>query len=65
MHDLKSNSDYCWNHACFLGYLLVGGLWGIFYFHEVQGAAIITKWLVSAIVAVSGILLLSYEHHAA
>ena len=43
--------------------MLVSGLWGIFYFHEVQGAVTITKWFLSAGVTVLGILLLSYEHH--
>lgn len=43
--------------------LLVSGLWGIWYFGEVQGTATITKWFASAVIAVGGILLLSYEHH--
>jgi hypothetical protein len=41
----------------------VSGLWGIFYFHEVEGAATIAKWFLSASVTVLGILLLSIEHH--
>jgi glucose uptake protein GlcU len=43
--------------------LLVSGLWGIFYYHEVEGKATICKWFLSAVFAVGGILLLSYEHH--
>ena len=42
--------------------MLVSGVWGIFYFGEVQGSATISKWLVSATVTVGGILWLSYEH---
>lgn len=42
--------------------MLVSGVWGIFYFGEVQGSATISKWLVSATVTVVGILWLSYEH---
>lgn len=41
----------------------VSGLWGIFYFKEVTGVDAITKWLLSACLTISGILLLSYEHH--
>jgi Transmembrane family, TMEM144 of transporters len=43
--------------------ILVAGLWGIFYFKEVQGIESVLKWLLSAILTVFGILLLSYEHH--
>ena len=43
--------------------MLISGLWGIFYFGEVQGGTIICKWFLSAIVAVIGIIVLSYEHH--
>ena len=52
--------------ACFIDYgaILVSGLWGIFYFHEVRGAETIAKWFMSALVTIFGILLLSYEHHA-
>lgn len=42
--------------------MLVSGLWGIFYFGEVQGSERITKWLISSAITVCGILLLSYEH---
>ena len=45
--------------------MLVSGLWGIFYFNEVEGSDAIAKWYVSASVTVIGILLLSYEHHEA
>lgn len=44
--------------------ILVSGLWGIFYFGEVQGRDRISMWVLSSIVTVFGILLLSYEHHA-
>lgn len=42
--------------------MLVSGLWGIFYFKEITGYDIITKWFMSALLTISGILLLSYEH---
>jgi len=41
--------------------MLISGLWGIFYFHEI-GKDMITRWLASAVVALFGILWLSYEH---
>ena len=41
----------------------VSGLWGIFWFKEVQGFETIAKWFLSATLTVFGILLLSYEHH--
>jgi drug/metabolite transporter (DMT)-like permease len=43
--------------------MLVSGLWGIFYFKEIEGFKTISKWLLSASITVVGILLLSYEHH--
>lgn len=43
--------------------MLVSGLWGILYFHEIEGPKTIFKWYVSAMVTVLGIVLLSYEHH--
>jgi glucose uptake protein GlcU len=43
--------------------ILVSGLWGIFYFNEIEGCQTISKWCASAMVAVLGIILLSYEHH--
>lgn len=43
--------------------ILFAGLWGIFYFKEVQGIVQITKWLLSSLLTIFGILLLSYEHH--
>jgi glucose uptake protein GlcU len=42
--------------------LFVSGMWGIFVFHEITGRDIIAKWFFSAMVAVSGIIWLSYEH---
>jgi len=42
---------------------IVSGLWGIFYFKEIEGSETISKWFLSASVTVLGILLLSYEHH--
>jgi hypothetical protein len=44
--------------------ILISGLWGLFYFKEIQGTARIAKWLISSILTVCGILLLSFEHHA-
>lgn len=43
--------------------MLVSGLWGIFFFREIKDAITISKWFVSAVLTLSGILLLSYEHH--
>jgi Transmembrane family, TMEM144 of transporters len=43
--------------------ILISGLWGLFYFKEVQGTHRICKWLMSSLLTVFGILLLSYEHH--
>ena len=45
--------------------MLVSGVWGIFYFKEIEGAGAILKWNLAAAVTVLGILLLSYEHHEA
>lgn len=42
--------------------MLVSGLWGIFCFKEIEGRGKILKWLLSASLAVTGILWLSYEH---
>jgi hypothetical protein len=43
--------------------ILVSGLWGIFYFKEITGKERISKWLLSSLMTIFGILLLSYEHH--
>ena len=43
--------------------ILVSGLWGIFYFKEIEGSERISKWLISSLSTIFGILLLSYEHH--
>jgi len=43
--------------------MLVSGLWGIYYFKEIEGRETIFKWFLSASITVLGILLLSYEHH--
>jgi Transmembrane family, TMEM144 of transporters len=42
--------------------LFVSGLWGIFYFHEIEDKQYIIKWFISAFIAVLGIIWLSYEH---
>ncbi len=42
--------------------MLISGIWGIFYFQEVKGVAIRTKWFMSAIITITGILMLSFEH---
>ena len=42
--------------------LFVSGLWGVFFFREIRGTDIITKWFLSAGTAVVGIIWLSYEH---
>lgn len=40
--------------------LFVSGIWGIFYYNEVTKSSVIVKWFLSAMVTVSGILLLGY-----
>ena len=42
--------------------LLISGLWGVFYFEEIQGRDSITKWFISASITITGIVLLSYQH---
>lgn len=42
--------------------ILVSGLWGIFRFKEIEGRGRIIKWLLSACIALTGIMWLSYEH---
>ena len=42
--------------------ILVSGLWGIFYYKEIRGRNVITKWLCSACLTVVGILWLSSQH---
>ena len=42
--------------------MLVSGIWGIYWFGEVKGAAAIGKWFAVASVTLIGILWLSYEH---
>lgn len=42
--------------------MLVGGLWGIFVFKEIEGRDRILRWLFSACIALTGVLWLSYEH---
>ena len=42
--------------------MLVSGIWGIYWFGEVKGAAAIGKWFAAASVTLIGILWLSYEH---
>lgn len=42
--------------------MLVSGLWGIFYFKEVQGFKRISMWILSSLVTIYGIVLISYEH---
>jgi glucose uptake protein GlcU len=42
--------------------LFVSGLWGVVFFKEVQGTETITKWFISASVAVVGIVWLAHEH---
>lgn len=45
--------------------MLVSGMWGIIYFHEVRKPWKRLRWFVSATITVVGILLLSYEHEDA
>mmetsp|Transcript_11763 Transcript_11763/g.19575 ORF Transcript_11763/g.19575 Transcript_11763/m.19575 type:complete len:400 (-) Transcript_11763:330-1529(-) len=44
------------------GSMLVSGLWGVYFYREVTKRKTRLKWLASAVLTVSGILLLSYEH---
>lgn len=41
--------------------ILVSGLWGIFWYHEIRGVAIIAKWFASAGICVIAIIWLSLE----
>ena len=41
--------------------ILVSGLWGIFFFGEIRGIGVITKWFLSAGLSVMGIIWLSHE----
>lgn len=41
--------------------ILVSGLWGIFYYKEISGTATITKWFLSAAIAITAIIWLSLE----
>jgi hypothetical protein len=41
--------------------ILVSGLWGIFWFHEIVGAATIAKWFASAGICMTAIIWLSLE----
>jgi glucose uptake protein GlcU len=41
--------------------ILVSGLWGIFWYHEIRGAATIAKWFVSAGICIAAIIWLSLE----
>jgi glucose uptake protein GlcU len=42
--------------------LLVSGLWGVVWFQEIQGRETVSKWFMSACLAVGGIIGLSYQH---
>lgn len=42
--------------------MLVAGLWGMFWFHEVKGSRRIIAWFSCACVTIAGILFLSHEH---
>jgi hypothetical protein len=44
------------------GQLLISGLWGVFYFKEIQGRETIAKWFTSAAITIVGIIWLSYQH---
>jgi hypothetical protein len=46
------------------GQLLISGLWGVFFFGEIQGRETIAKWFASAGVTVVGIIWLSYQHES-
>lgn len=40
--------------------LLISGAWGILFYSEVTNTRTILKWIISALVTISGILLLGY-----
>lgn len=42
--------------------MLISGLWGIFYFGEVNDTERKMKWIFSSVITIVGILWLSYEH---
>lgn len=44
------------------GQLFISGLWGVFYFGEIQGRDTIAKWFASASLTIVGIIWLSYQH---
>lgn len=46
------------------GQLLISGLWGVFYFKEIQGRETILKWFSSAVVTIVGIIWLSAQHES-
>jgi hypothetical protein len=41
--------------------ILVSGLWGIFWYHEIAGAGTIAKWFASAGICMTAIIWLSLE----
>jgi glucose uptake protein GlcU len=43
------------------GQLLISGLWGVFFFKEIQGRETILKWFISASITIVGIIYLSYQ----
>lgn len=49
-------------NTCIQVKIMVAGLWGLLYYKEIKGAATITKWFTSAMLALTGILVLSHEH---
>ncbi len=58
VHNLGEGVGYSLTQAS----MLCSGLWGIFYFNEVVSYDLRVKWFASAVLCVTGILLLSYEH---
>jgi len=42
--------------------MLISGMWGIFYFHEITNSNAIRGWMASACLTITGILLLSFNH---
>jgi hypothetical protein len=51
--DIASSLGYC--------FALISGLWGIFWYKEIAGCSIVSKWFLAASTTVKGILWLSYE----
>ncbi len=57
-----ANADSLVLKALMLTRRVLAGLWGVFYYREVQGSRKILGWLCCACLTIAGVLLLSHEH---